>query len=934
MRPLRCLVLVAFAFALIAADPVPFPHEGSDLQPDPAVTWGRLANGLRWCARPNQQPRDKISIRLQVQSGSLLETEAQRGLAHYLEHLAFNGTTNYPPGELNKRLQPLGIAFGTHSNAHTSFDETVYKLDLPDAKAETLALGLGVIADFVGGMLLLPSEIERERGIILAEMRDRDSPGFRQRKATFATIFPGLTIAQRFPIGEPETVAAATPELIRDYYETWYRPERMVLAVVGAIDPTSIPAAIEAAFAGIAARAPARAETSRGTLASEALAVLHHHEPEAKNIELAVVRVLPEAKTPDTRERRRARLLESVGERILDRRLTELAERDPSGPLIRGDASASRWLDLRIAEVSAEVRAGRAEAAVPVLEQELRRFLRFGPTAAELAVVRAELRAALDEAVAQRANRTNASLAARLYDAVHEGEVLLDPEQERALLAPWLEGITAEEVRAALAALFTEGHLSLTLTGREPRPADAEQRLRAAWTESAAVAVAAPAEATAVSWAYGERPGAGAIADEVVRDGVIQLRFANHARANLLRTEYKPGEVLIGLRLEIAPEPHQAGLRELAGMAFLPAALGRHSVQELRTVLAGSTARITGLQFSDDGALLLATCVPKDLETTLQQLRAYLVDPGWRPEAEAQAKAQWLQALSGLETDLDGQTARRFNALLVADAPHRRQATPEEAEATSFAALKAWFGPLLAGAPLALSIVGDIDSAAARDLAAAYVGSLPERRPLSVWSGVDQPLAPAPAIPAGEHRIAVPGKVARAVVLMAWPTDDFYDIARTRRLGVLAQAMNERLREELRERLGQAYSPYVGRQASETYEGFGYLVAQAGVAPAHVDQARDAMLTVASELAAQGVDAALLDQVKPPLVKNLGAQRQQNTYWLGQVALRSQQQPFRLDWARTMEADFAAITAEDLTALAARYLVAKPLVVIGICSGE
>ena len=936
MRTLRPLLLAVLLVVAVAATEVtPFPHEVSDLAPDPAVSWGRLANGLRWCALSNQQPRDKISIRLQIASGSLLETDAQRGLAHYLEHLAFNGTTHYPPGELNKRLQPLGIAFGTHSNAHTSFDETVYKLDLPDATPATLAIGLEVIADFAGGMLLLPAEIEHERGVIQAEMRDRDSPGFRQRKATFAAIFPGLSIAQRFPIGEPATVQAATPALIRDYYETWYRPERMVLAVVGAVDAATARAAIELAFAGLVARTPARPETPRGTLAPAELTVLHHYEAEAKSSELAVVRVRPDAPSADTRARRRARLLEQVGERILDRRFTEYAEGNPTGPLISGDASVSRWLDLLIAEVSAEVRPGALDAAVPVVEQELRRFLRFGPTAAELAVVRADVRAALDAAVAQRANRPNAALAGHLYHAVHEGHVVLSPEQERDLFAPLLDGVTAEEVRVAVAGLFSAGHLALTVTGREPRPADAEDRLRTAWTRSAALAVSAPAEEASATWAYATRPATGNIADATTTPGgIVQVRFANHARANLLRTEFKPGEVLIAVRLERAPEPHQAGLRELAGAAFLSGALGKHSQQELRSVLAGTTARVTGLQFSDDGAILTASCLPTDIESALQQLRAYLTDPGWRPEAEVQAKAQWLQSLAGLDTDLDAQTGRRFNTLLVADAPQRRQATPAEAAATSFAALRAWFAPTLAQAPLSLSIVGDIDIAATRALVAAYVGSLPDRRPLVVWSGTDHPLLPVPPIPVGENRLDVAGKVARALVVMAWPTDDFYDIGRTRRLGVLAQAMNERLRDQLREKLGQAYSPHVGRQASEVYDGFGYVVAQAGVAPEHIDEARDAMLAVARELATNGVDPALLDQVKPPLVKNLGAQRQQNSYWLGQVLMRCQQQPFRLAWAQTMESDYAAITPQELSALAARYLVTQPLVVIGSCAGD
>ncbi|MBA3686082.1 MAG: insulinase family protein, partial [Planctomycetes bacterium] len=255
---LACLVLcplLGTAEAVPGADAVGFPHEHSDLRPDPAVRWGRLGNGLRYCLMRNQQPREKVSLRLQVESGSLLESEAQRGLAHYLEHLAFNGTTNFPPGQLTRRLQPAGIAFGAHSNAHTSFDETVYKLDLPDPSAATVDLGLTVITDFAGGMLIGADEVAKERGVILAEMRDRNTPAYRQRLAEFAVMFPGLRLGERFPIGIPETIAAASPELIRAYYDAWYRPERMILAVVGAIDLDVMAQAVESRLGPLRSRA-------------------------------------------------------------------------------------------------------------------------------------------------------------------------------------------------------------------------------------------------------------------------------------------------------------------------------------------------------------------------------------------------------------------------------------------------------------------------------------------------------------------------------------------------------------------------------------------------------------------------------------------------------------------------------------------------------
>ena len=214
------------------------------------MQWGILANGLRYAILPNNEPADKVSLRLLVGVGSLAETEDELGLAHYLEHLAFNGSKNFPPGTLIETLQGWGMGFGNNVNAHTSFDETVYKLDLPDTQPETLARGLQVIADYAGRLTLSPEEVEKERGVILAEMRDRNSPGY---------VFGELNLPQRIPAPtlpnvsdwRKEIVEITTAELMRDFYERYYRPANMVLTVVGAVDLEAAVAAIQSEFAAL-----------------------------------------------------------------------------------------------------------------------------------------------------------------------------------------------------------------------------------------------------------------------------------------------------------------------------------------------------------------------------------------------------------------------------------------------------------------------------------------------------------------------------------------------------------------------------------------------------------------------------------------------------------------------------------------------------------
>jgi zinc protease len=928
-----------------AVEAPPFPHQHSDLSPDPLASWGVLGNGMRYCVMANQQPKDKVSLRLLVESGSLLETAPQRGLAHFLEHLAFNGTAHYPPGTLVGVLQGLGLAFGADTNAHTSFDETVYKLDLPDTKDATIATGLQVMADYAGAMLIAPAEVERERGVILAEMRDRDTPGLRQWQTLYRANYPGLLLPERFPIGTRETVTQGTPALLKDYYDHWYRPERMMLAVVGAIEPAAIAQQLRSSFSGLAPRAAAEPAPALGTPAADGFTAVYHREAEADGTMLSLMRVVARPHPHDSAALRREYQLQSLGERILGRRFHELIAKDPQGPLIEAGAESYQWMDLFHAGIEAKLRPGGAFAAVAVVEQELRRMLEHGPTAGELAVARSELGAALDEAVARAANRTNAALADALYRSVHDDTVLLSPLQERALLKPLLDQATPAEVARAMADEWRRGHLALVVTGADDLGADAEQRLAAAYAASQRVVVAPPAQRQALAWAYGAAPAPGgwlAAPAAPGAAGVVAATLANQVQVRVKRTGFKPNEVMVQVRIAVPPAPNQPGLREFAERAFLAGALGKHSAQDLDEVLAGSTVHLTGPRFDEDGMAFTAVCLPSELELCFQELRAYLTDPGWRGDGEATAKAAWIEQLKSIATSLDAQVGRTFQALAVSDAPQRRSATLDEAQAVGFAQVRPWLEPYLREAPLALNVDGDVGVEAVAALAATYFGSLPTRQAVTVALRPDPAtgridtaaLAASPTLPAGLHRIAVPGTVARALIDIAWPTGDMYDIGRTRRLGLLAGAIDERMRVRIRQELGDAYSPFAYRVASDAYRDFGYIVAQVGVAPEKAEEARTTLLAIAQDLADQGVSEALLAQVKTPIIKNLAAQRQQNQYWLGAVLARSAWQPFRLEWAEGMEADYAAITAAELGALAKQYLInAKTLQVVGVCSG-
>ena len=941
-----CLVTVGFTTAAHAAEVI--PGAASGLPRDGAVVWGRLDNGVRYALMPNDQPKDKVSLRLLVTAGSLVEDDIQLGLAHYLEHLAFNGTTHYPPGTLVTQLQNLGMSFGADTNAHTSFDETVYKLDLPDGKAPTIATGLRVLGDYAGGMLLVASEIDRERGIILAEMRDRNTPSLRETQALYRTMYLGKRIGNRFPIGVPETINAAERKHLMQFYTDWYRPERLVVAAVGAISVDAVAVQVREAFSMLSAETPARPEPDYGTLTPAELTVCVHHEPEAEGTTVSLMRLNQRTRPDDSLATRTQDLLGDLADHVLRQRLGKYIAAHSAGALLEASAENYQWLDVFHASAQGKARPGQSLAALAVIEQEVRRMRDHGVTAAELASTVATFAASYDEAVAKAGNRTNAALSGALYRAVKFDLAVLHPTQERDLMVPILKQTTPAKVSAVFRSGWDAGNLVLAVTGADDLGGDAERQVRAAFKASQAVAVAAPVQADVALWGYGTRPtmepvSAAAEAERKRRVDVfakrgIHLDAVGPVDVVVWRTTYKPNEVLVQARLTLPLAPRPAGWSELVQRSFLAGGLGKHAAEDLAEVLAGSSARMSPPRFDEDSVVFSAACLPKDLELCLQRLTAQFNDPGWRAEAETRAKAEWRDELQAVASNLDQQVSRRFQSLMVHDEPHRRSATTAEAEAVTFAAVRPWFSHLLTTAPLQLTVVGDIDEDAVLALARPYAASLGARRASSsphLGAAQELVLAKAQPMPAGVHRFAVPGTVRRALIRIAWPTTDYYDIGRTRRLGMLAQVIDEHMRVRIREELGDAYSPFAYRFASETYAGHGFLLAQVGVAPEKAEIARAAILDIAATLVAKGVDPELLKRVRLPIVKSITVQRQQNQYWMGSVFDRAAVQPFRREWADTMENDYTAMTAQELSELAKQYLGNdKALQVIGVCEGQ
>lgn len=914
---------LALAGAAAGAD-ARWPHGQSDLKPDPELVFGQLDNGLRYVLRVNRTPQGRVSMHLNVQAGSLQEGEDQRGLAHFLEHMLFNGSTHFPPGELVKYFQRIGMAFGDDANAHTGFNETVYDVLLPDNRAESIAEGLLVLHDYAAGALLLPEEIQREREVVLAEMRTRDSPAYRAFKETLGFEFEGLRVAQRLPIGEEAVIRRADRAALKAFYDDWYRPDRLVVVVVGDFDAAAAEAMIRERFADLENRGGTPGDPPMGDAVHQGVKTFYHHEPELGHANVSIGQVRTVASTPDTIAFQREQLAERVALDTLSYRLQALLEL-PQAPFTHAYADAGIFLQtLRSAEIQARPRSGRWAETLRLLEHTLRQALAEGFDAAEVDRVRREMKAELEKGAGQAATRESPALAGEIIGDLNNGRVTMSPGQQLALLGPMIEELDAAEVHAALRRAWGDDHWLVMVTGNEDLSGGQEtpeEQIRRVFHQSRSEALAPWQAAAATGFPYLPPPEPSArVAERISRDdlGVVQVRFANGVALSVKRTDFKDDEVLVSLDLEPGRDGEPAdrpGLAEAAEAMMNADGLGAMSREDLERALAGRNLSLSA-RISEDRLRWLGETVPGELPLLFDLLRHRLLDPGWRPSVFALVMDRFQNRYADLERSVEGQMTlhgRRF----LAGGDSRFGLPPWETfRNLTLEDVSQWVAPILAHGPLSVSVVGDVDPDEVVRLAGQFLGTLPERQPRA-----PDP-RPAPRFPAAAGRldIGVDTRLEKAMVVVSYATDDMWDIRRTRRLNLLAQVFSDRLREQVRERLGASYSPFAYHWPSRAYPGYGVLSAVVQVDPAQIGMVQEEIDRIAADLAAGGVQDDEFARIREPALTGIKDLRRENTYWRDSVLSGAWRHPEQFDWSRDIYQDHAAITAAELSDLAARYL--------------
>ena len=919
MRPLLALLCATAAAAAPYSAP-PFPHEHSDLPADPSVRWGKLENGVRYALLRNTEPPGRLSLRMRIATGSLNEEENQRGIAHFIEHMAFNGSKHFKAAELIEILQQNGIGFGGDLNAYTGFDETVYMLDLPRTDDELVGKCLLILRDWADGLLLAEDEIDKERGVILAEKRDHDSVEMRLLEEKFKTILPEALVGNRIPIGTEEVIAKAPRERFLAYYTGNYTPERITVVVAGDIDLDAMEKKVREQFDGMVPPTAQQPPPDLGRVKDTGLLFRNFSDNEVKSVDADIVSVRPFTPKPDTKAERARRLPLVLADSMLNRRLEILVKKEGSG-VLECQASADEFIkSVEIANISATADGDDWGKALAMAEQELRRALDHGFTPAEFDEAKANLVRAYEEAVKTKATRKSESLAMGLVRSLNGGKVFTSPETELEWLKETLPGVTVEACHNAFKEVWSGGGRAVTVTTKQPL-ANGEAAIRQAYEASQAVPVEANKTEAGLVFAYKEVGPAGTVAErkEVADLGITQWVLSNRVRVNFKPTDFEKNSIQVLARFgggKLDQPLDKPGLDVFAQIVFNVGGLVAHSADDLDRLFAGKKLGVE-FEVDEDAFTLAGTTTREDLLDQLRLLCAYLRFPGYRDEAERQFRKMLPILAMQMTTTPEGVFGTRGQRVIMGGDPRFGLDDPMKLGTYQTREVKDWLAPFLDQAALEVSIVGDFDPATLEPAVLATLGALPPRQPTRpdyAQARVVPPMAPGP------YRLEYQSKIPKALNLVVWPTCDRSDIRKARRLSVLGSVLGDRLRIKIREELGEAYSPRAGSQNSDTFKDVGHVISLSPGDPEKSPEVVARIRAIADDLARDGATEEEFQRALKPVLSNLEVQLRENDYWLGSVLARCQEKPATLDWCRTLKQDFSSVTLEEVNALARDYL--------------
>ena len=893
--------------------------QSTPLPMDPEVRVGQLDNGLKYFIKKHGVPEQRADLWLAVDAGSVQEDDDQKGLAHFVEHMAFNGTERFEKNTLIDFLERAGMDFGADINAHTSFDETVYKLTVPTDDPALMKMGMDVLEDWAGAISFDPAEVDKERGVVIEEWRLGRGASQRAFDKQWPIFLAGSKYADRKPIGEKEILENAPVETLSRFYRDWYRPDLMAVIVVGDVDVDAIEKDIKARFGDLKnPESPRPREVVPVPLLDETrVAVVADPEASLATVTLAIKGPY---KPLATEEDFRTNLIERLFHGMLRARLDEI-RRQPDAPFVFSFTSTSDMgKAVDIFRLWAGSKPGKVDETLEVLTTEVERVRQHGFLAAELERQKTEMLRNYQRSLEEKDKVEGRSYTWELVRHFLGDEAMPGRAAELALVEKFLPTIAVDEVNAVAETWTSRKDRVVMASGAERDDMPSQADLLAIVDGVGKQKIEPYAEELDGATLMAETPKPGSVVDKKTIDavGISVWTLSNGARVVVKPTDFKNDEVLFqafspgGHSLVPDRQYHSA---EAAAGIVAAGGLGEHDAVTVQKLLAGKVAQVRPwISELEEG--FRGNASPKDLETMLQMVHLSFTAPRKDPEAFEAWKSSSAAFVKNRDLNPQRVFFDEFQARANGNHPRRQPTTLETLEKVDLETAWSFYQERFGDAgDFTFVFVGNVDLEALEDLSAKYLASLPSNGRKEKWKDVG--VKP----PRGVERFTVhKGQDPKSFVFMTFHGKAKWSPEAQDDIEMLSEVLDIRLREVLREEMSGVYGAFtfgnIERRPKQRYE---YVVGF-GCGPENADALKEAVFEEIANLKKSGIEKDYLDKIREQRRRSLETDLKTNRFWINKLV---EYYRFDRDPAKLVDLEKKAIERVDsknVQSAAKRYL--------------
>lgn len=890
MNKFKSLLLLLVALLVLPAMAQQLPQ----LPMDKAVRYGKLPNGLTYYIRHNALPENRANFYIAQKVGSVQEEDNQRGLAHFLEHMCFNGTDNFPDDRLLKYCEGIGVKFGLNLNAYTSTDETVYNIDDVPVTENNVDSCLLILRDWADGLTLATKEIDKERGVIHEEWRMRSSASSRIFERNLPALYPGSRYGYRYPIGTMEVIDNFKPEELRAYYEKWYRPDLQGVIVVGDIDVEKVEAKIKALFSPIVMPENAAAyEHYPVPATSEPIYIIDKDKEQAR----AIIQVmfkhdpLPE-ELKNTPMFLAANYMNSVAASILNARLGEISQK-PECPFIGAGGQDDNYMISKTMDaftVGILPKPGKDAEALQAVMEEIERINRFGFTATEIIRAREEFLSGMERIYDNREKQKNSFYVPQYVRHFLEGDPIPDIETEYNTYKMLAPNIPAEAISAVFKEYTASTDTNFVCLAMYPEKEDVAVPTVEQFKNAVAAAKAAQLEAYVDNVKdeplVPQLPKAVKIKKENAADfGYTCWTLGNGARVFFKKTDYNDAEILFsatsfgGQSLIPAKEHINASLLE---NVIGSTGLGNFTSTELEKKLAGKQASVK-VSLGEITDNLSGNSTPKDLRTLFELIYLRFQKPANDVDGYNNTIAYLKTALENADKQPMTAFSDSISATIFGHNPLKKRLHVEDLAQANYETIRQLYSERFQSAgDFDFFFTGAIDIDSLRAFTEQYIAPLPGLKKRESYK--DRKLYPVEGSVNNHFKRSM--ETPQAILIQVWNGDLKYNMKNAVVLNALGEILTQRYLKSIREDAGAAYSVGASGGAEFGVRDMYMLQIYCPFKPALRDSVLLLMQEAIDDIAKNGVTSEELDKVKKFEIKNYADNQRKNSYWQGLISTK------------------------------------------------